>query len=158
MCFKFLLAQLTIFPYVVLFYCCSRQTRVQTGWLQHVCVLYDWLSAVILLTVPKNESQTKEVKFHFAILLVVHFFWEGGVLILKVADTPRLRKDRLTVRGKPGTDTSQYCDYQNKQLTGIAYQRISLGSQLAPRIWERTERVCTKELNKVSKETLLKIN
>lgn len=44
------------------------------------------------------------------------------------------------------------------QLTGIAYQRISLGSQLAPRIWERTEQVCRKELKNMSKETLLKIN
>lgn len=44
------------------------------------------------------------------------------------------------------------------QLTGIAYQRISLGSQLAPWIWERTERVCMKELKNMSKKTLLKIN
>lgn len=58
---------------------------------------------------PKNESQTKEVKFHFAILLVVYCL-EG----LSNSESGRqLRKDRLAVRGKPGTDTSQYCDYQN---------------------------------------------
>lgn len=98
----------------------------------------------------KTESQTKEVK--------LNRFFSGRPFLGPNSESGRQTAIKKRQADCQGEVWNRYNSILPKplQLMGIAYQRISLGSQLAPQIWERT--VYTKELKNVSKDALWNTN